>query len=297
MGMPMSADVDDAVDELHFDVGDMRYAAKAFGPEDGIPLLALHGWLDNAASFDVLAPLLTQCRVVAVDLSGQGLSSHRPPSSQYLIWSDLVDLLAICDQLGWDTFNVVGHSRGGMIATLLAISSPQRVTKLLTLDTLMPMPSPVEEATKNLREYIRDERRYLAKKAQNVAQKPFDSLDKAVELRQLLMPIEYDSAIRILRRGSRAVGGGFVWRHDERLKGRSAVKLSGEMNESLYQDLESDTLFFVSKAQLQRAPYLKEFAEKNAKVTMISVEGNHHFHMEDPVHEIVPRIRQFLANE
>lgn len=288
----MSSDVGE---ELRFDVGDMRYAAKAFGPVDGIPLLALHGWLDNAASFDVLAPLLTQCRVVAVDLSGQGLSSHRPPSSQYLIWSDLVDLLAIADQLGWDTFNVIGHSRGGMISTLLAISSPERVTKLVTLDTLMPFPSPVDDTTKNLREYIRDERRFLAKKAQKVEQKPFATLDKAVEVRQMLMPIEHDSAIRILRRGSREVRGGYVWRHDERLKGRSAVKLSGKQNELLYQDLESKTLFFITRSQLKNAPYVAEFSEKNDNVEMVSVDGNHHFHLEDPVHEIVPRIRRFLA--
>ncbi|MFK7733166.1 MAG: alpha/beta hydrolase [Pseudomonadales bacterium] len=291
----MSTDVNEVGQELRFDVGDMRYAAKAFGPADGIPLLALHGWLDNAASFDVIAPMLDQCRVVAVDLSGQGFSSHRPSSSQYLIWSDLVDLLSIADQLGWETFNVIGHSRGGMISTLLAISSPERVKKLVTLDTLMPFPSPAEEATKNLREYIRDERKFLARKAQNLEQKPFATLDKAVEVRQMLMPIEHDSAIRILRRGSREVEGGYVWRHDERLKGRSAFKLSGEHNEFLYQDLDSETLFFITTDQLKRSPHITEFAEKNDKVQVIGVEGNHHFHLEDPVHEIVPRIQQFLS--
>lgn len=291
----MSSDLNEVGEECRFDVGDMRYAAKVHGPKDGIPLLALHGWLDNAASFDVLAPLLDQCRVVAVDLSGQGLSSHRPSSSQYLIWSDLVDLLAIADQLGWDTFNVIGHSRGGMISTLLAISAPERVTKLVTLDTLMPFPSPVDEATKNLREYIRDERRFLAKKAEKVEQKPFPTLDKAVEVRQMLMPIEYDSAIRILRRGSREVEGGYVWRHDERMKGRSAFKLSAEHNEVLYQDLDSETLFFITKNQLKSSPHLTDFSEKNSKVEMIAVEGNHHFHLEEPVHEIVPQIKQFLV--
>ncbi|MEM8498839.1 MAG: alpha/beta hydrolase [Pseudomonadota bacterium] len=291
----MYSDLNDVGEECRFDVGDMCYAAKVHGPEDGIPLLALHGWLDNAASFDVLAPLLDACRVVAVDLSGQGLSSHRPSSSQYLIWSDLVDLLAIADQLGWDTFNVIGHSRGGMISTLLAIAAPDRVAKLVTLDTLMPFPSPAEEATKNLREYVRDERRFLAKKAEKLEQKPFPTLDKAVEVRQMLMPIEHGSAIRILLRGSREVEGGYIWRHDERMKGRSAFKLSAEHNEILYRDLDSATLFFITKNLLKRSPYLAEFAAKNNNVEMIKVEGNHHFHLEDPVHEIVPRIKQFLA--
>ena len=43
--------------------------------------LALHGWADNAASFDRLAPMLVRegaACVVAIDAAGHGLSGHRP---------------------------------------------------------------------------------------------------------------------------------------------------------------------------------------------------------------------------
>ena len=55
------------------------------GAIPGYPILALHGWLDNALSFASLAPLLTDYHMIALDLSGQGLSDHRSPDATYHI--------------------------------------------------------------------------------------------------------------------------------------------------------------------------------------------------------------------
>lgn len=57
------------VEELELQTPWLRLAARAWGPSGGLPVLAVHGWLDNAASFDVLAPLLPGMRLVAVDLT------------------------------------------------------------------------------------------------------------------------------------------------------------------------------------------------------------------------------------
>ena len=57
----------DAV-EIELPLRHVRLAAKAWGDPSDPPLLALHGWLDNAGSFDALAPLLTGRHVVALAL-------------------------------------------------------------------------------------------------------------------------------------------------------------------------------------------------------------------------------------
>lgn len=53
-------------------------ALKVWHPEKPNPVLCLHGKLDNAASFDFLAPLMPDRQLVAVDYPGTGFSSHYP---------------------------------------------------------------------------------------------------------------------------------------------------------------------------------------------------------------------------
>ena len=65
------------------------FTGKSWGDNDAtINIIAVHGFLDSAASFDRLAPLLVQnsnnaIRVIAIDLSGHGKSSHRPDHTTY----------------------------------------------------------------------------------------------------------------------------------------------------------------------------------------------------------------------
>ncbi|HNL32158.1 MAG TPA: alpha/beta fold hydrolase, partial [Pseudomonadales bacterium] len=129
-GRPPAVAAPSPAEELEFDLGTLRIAAKGWGEHDATPLLALHGWLDNAASFDRLAPLLPHLRLVALDMPGHGLSSHRPAGCRSHIWDDLPELLQCADQLGWQRFHLLGHSRGAGIATLLAAAVPERVISL-----------------------------------------------------------------------------------------------------------------------------------------------------------------------
>ena len=58
--------------------------ARIWGPKDGRPVFAIHGWLDNAGTFDALIPLLPKdLRVVAVEMPGHGLSDPFPPDIAY----------------------------------------------------------------------------------------------------------------------------------------------------------------------------------------------------------------------
>lgn len=66
-------------EEIQIEVPWGIVAGKWYGDRDQQPVLALHGWQDNAGTFDKLIPLLPACvPILAIDLPGHGLSSHYP---------------------------------------------------------------------------------------------------------------------------------------------------------------------------------------------------------------------------
>ncbi|MER2604098.1 MAG: alpha/beta fold hydrolase, partial [Candidatus Competibacter phosphatis] len=141
-------------EELELKTPYLRLAARAWGPLDGVPVLALHGWLDNAASFDALAPLLPNTRLVALDLTGHGRSEHRPPGIHYHFVDFIPDVVAAADALGWDRFALLGHSLGGGIASFVAATLPERIDRVAMIEGLGPPTSDPADGPANLRKTI-----------------------------------------------------------------------------------------------------------------------------------------------
>jgi pimeloyl-ACP methyl ester carboxylesterase len=134
----------------------LTLAAQVFGEPGGLPVLATHGWLDNASTFDLLAPRLGGCEVVALDLAGHGLSGSRSPDAAYNIWEDVGDLLEVRERLGWERFNLLGHSRGAAIALLYAGAFPEHVDKLVLLEGGVPVLGLAAEAPATLARSFRE---------------------------------------------------------------------------------------------------------------------------------------------
>jgi pimeloyl-ACP methyl ester carboxylesterase len=63
------------VKERLFKANGIQLAAKEWGDPSGMPVIALHGWLDNANSFDQMLPYLTDMHVIAIDMAGHSQSS------------------------------------------------------------------------------------------------------------------------------------------------------------------------------------------------------------------------------
>ena len=95
--------MNNAVEEVRLSLPHIELAAHLFGPEDGLPVIALHGWLDNANSFARLAPKLNGLRIIALDMAGHGHSGHRPSGAGYALWDYAHDVLQVAEQLGWQT--------------------------------------------------------------------------------------------------------------------------------------------------------------------------------------------------
>jgi haloacetate dehalogenase len=120
------------------DVGDVEINCVYEG--HGPPLLLLHGYPQNLSEWAALTPLLSdELTVVRSDLRGYGDSS-KPHASEdganYSFRAMAADQVALMDALGFDSFHVGGHDRGGRVAHRLALDHPDRVRSLAVMDVV-----------------------------------------------------------------------------------------------------------------------------------------------------------------
>lgn len=281
-------------EQLSWTVDGLTLAGLAWGPQDGHRVLALHGWLDNAASFEVLAPMLDGCRIVALDLTGHGLSDHRSADATYLIWDDVPQVLKVIEQLGWSDCTILGHSRGAMIGTLLTAAMPEHVRALVTLDGMLP--DPQDDAA--FVHQLRDSLRYTARIATR-AQRLFNTVDEFIERRQRY-GVTREIAARFAARALERTDEGLRLRIDQRLYSPSAIKLNDRQLEAVMRALEVPVLnVWASDGLVKRDWAADAMALAKAAIpdlTSASVDGHHHFHMEaEPAAEIAAHVRDFIA--
>lgn len=111
------------------------------GPEDGRPVLALHGWPQHHWVYrDLLANPPEGLRIIAPDLPGYGWSG--PPPHRWAKEDVVSDLVALLDALGVDRFLLVGHDWGGYIGHLLTLRIPERIDGYLALNIAHPWVPP-----------------------------------------------------------------------------------------------------------------------------------------------------------
>lgn len=119
------------------------------GPRNGPAVLLLHGWPDDASTWEAIVPVLTGAglRVIVPTLRGFGESRFRradiPRTGDSAILA--LDAIALMDGLGITRFQVAGHDWGSNIAEALAVGWPTRVKRMAMLSTpprLGGMPTP-----------------------------------------------------------------------------------------------------------------------------------------------------------
>ncbi len=210
------------VEEVRLSLGHIELAAHLFGPEQGLPVIALHGWLDNANSFARLAPRLKGLRIVALDLAGHGYSEHRPPGAGYALADYAHDVLRVAEQLGWQRFALMGHSLGAIICVQLAAALPERVSHLALIDGVIPPTAAEQDAGERLGVALQAQLRLDGKR-----KSVYPTLEQGVQARMKGMVAVSRAAAELLaQRGLMPVPGGFSWRSDSRLTLPSPLRLS-----------------------------------------------------------------------
>ncbi len=120
------------------DLGAARLSGKTGG--SGPPLLLLHGFPQTHVHWHALAPLLADRNtIIAPDLPGYGDSIGPEPDASHDAFSKRTMaklMIRLMDHFGHDSFHLAGHDRGARVAYRLTLDRPERVRKLVSLDTV-----------------------------------------------------------------------------------------------------------------------------------------------------------------
>lgn len=257
--------------------------------EDAPRVLLLHGWLDNAASFVPLAPLLDRLDRVALDLPGHGFSEHRHCTTRYHFIDYLFNVDAALDALGWDDCHLVGHSLGAAISAVYAAGAPERVRSIVLLDSVGPISVTADDTSGRLRRSLVKNRRGTSRVRR------FESIDEMVKARRTVSDLSEAAARLICERAAREVDGHYEWRSDPALNWVSSLVMTDEQALDLVSNIESPALTLTA---VEDSPWLSREKLEARRAAMPharheKLEGHHHFHMDDP-QRIAETIQNFI---
>jgi len=277
-----------ASDEVRFDVGGRSIAGKRFRGGH-VPTVALHGWLDNANSFDALAQAMPELDLFAMDFAGHGYSDPRQSDVGYWGWLDVQDVIAVADRLGWPRFVIVAHSMGAEYSTQLVGIYPERVSAQICIDGWVEATS-VDTVLNGIRENLD-----TCLTSSDGTLRAYASLDAMAARLEEAKGIEFDAARALVARGHRSTDAGYVWSTEPRIRRTHTQRQPDEVVVALAKRTAAPTLMITAGAgeawfrhslDLVRGA-LSEFEE-------ISIDGPHHLHMSAALPEVVAEVRRFL---
>jgi len=131
---------------------------------EGLPVLLIHGIPTNGLMWREVIPVLSgRFRVIAPDLLNYG-HSEMPERADVSINAQRRIMFGLLDALGIRRAHVVAHDIGGGVAQLMVVERPERIDRLVLLDTVSfdswpipefkPLQKPAAEADMALEEFV-----------------------------------------------------------------------------------------------------------------------------------------------
>lgn len=269
--------------EIDIGWGTLRGKARGSGPR---LILGLHGWLDNANTFDLIAPLLPKnVRFLSLDLPGHGLSDHFPPGFIYDPRGYVGAVKKAMIAIDWKKFILLGHSMGAAIGILYTSIFQEDVEAFISIDIIKPWSSAPDEYASQLKKYFFQYFDNENKAALPALIYQYEELvKKTIEGSKSLD----DRGARILlQRGARRTenGEGFILTRDLRAKAYFVGFISLEAWLELAKSITCPLLFIKAKeghyyetSDLYET-MLKAFKQDCKHCCYHEISGKHHIHL------------------
>jgi len=260
-------------------------------PSEYPVIIALHGWLDNAASFIPIAEHLSNFHIVALDLPGHGHSSHFHHPDFYEVHDFVRRIMLAIDEMGIDQFYVMGHSLGAIIASVWSLTDA-RIQYQIWLDAIGGLAREPDQSANAMIDAIHALNRMKPRKP------TYGSFEDAVEARQTgLLPVSLSAAILLCSRGLEHLESGrWTWRNDKALMLPTPLRLDEAGIHNLLSAIKIPVLLFVAEqGWLGKEPeLLTNRLSSLSDVQTRYIDGGHHCHMDDTAQLIVNEIKKAL---
>ncbi|NKB98853.1 MAG: alpha/beta fold hydrolase [Pseudomonadales bacterium] len=277
--------------EVQFTVQGRTLAGKRWGNVGDPPVMALHGGLDNANSFDLIVPTLPGYDLFALDFAGHGHSDHRAADTPYLAALDVQDVIATANHLGWERFSLLAHSMGAEVSVHLMGLYPDRIVSLFAIDGYAETVSQ-EKWLANHRSSIDENLTKQAKPLRVFASQEDMAIKVARTTGQSVA-----SARILVERGSRMVDAGFCWVSDPRVYWSDALAIPREQMDQFLGSFEGKVM--VVGANNGFKWYWSDMDRLSAKFKhfrFVAIDGPHHLHMSDAAPELTKMILAFFTD-
>jgi len=247
---------------------------------EGELAVLLHGWLDHAGSFDLLAPLLPG-RTVALDFRGHGDSQWVGPGGFYHFVEYIADLDGALELLSpQEPVRIVGHSMGAAAALIYAATRPARVSHLTMIDAV-PLSISTQEIPARLGSYLED-LRHIPRKRRRV-----DSVDDAAQRLMRNNASLSEKAARTLAAGGTSRDpeqeNVLAWKWDPLLRAHSPLPISEPVVQLICAEAKVPVLAIRGeRGMMPQEPELRA-RFPNLKMSVHTVPGTgHHAHLDAP---------------
>jgi pimeloyl-ACP methyl ester carboxylesterase len=246
----------------------------------GPVVLLLHGFLEHAHAWDLVAPALADAgfHAFALDLRGHGDSEWIGAGGYYHFADYTADLAGIVRALG-GRVALVGHSMGGSAAVVYAGTEPERVSALVCVESLGPPDMGIETAPERFAAWIDDLERVRARPRARVTIE-----EAAARLRERFPRFSPEVARLMAEHGTRAEDGARVWKFDPLHQTRSPQPYSVAQARAFWLRITCPTLYVeggASELRLDPADLAERLRVLRARRAVVA-DAAHHPHLERP---------------
>ena len=256
-----------------------------WGNQENPLVIMLHGYMDHAHSFDLLADKLSEkYHLIAWDARGFGQSEHIHPYAYYYFFDYIFDLELFINHFTDQPVILLGHSMGGIIASFYSGTYPQKVSKMINLEGWFLSDYPFSEAAGKAKVWMEGVKNLKGFK-------PMKNIEEAkLRLLRTDTMTPEDFALHLAEKCTIEKDGFLIWSHDPLHRTRSPQQTYYGQIKSFLENIECPVLLMQGDKtffELKKYEQNLELYRNSERIEIFDAGHNLHIHKPDEISDLI----------